>query len=214
MKLIEIVIPTVWKSVHIHTMLPRYINNPYVKKIHLIDNGKDAENQLKVNSYKLNIYKPHRYNGYWVNPAWNLGVEKCEEDSIVCLIGDDILFDDSIFQYISQHENEIQLMGMQKENLKHFTPDIKYNPDIISVENRDWGWGIFIVTHKKYWKPIPKELKVYYGDDWLIRYLGVQPQMLTGLPIDGQMSASADVKGVSERFIKDGDIWYKKYNGK
>jgi hypothetical protein len=211
MKLIEVVVPTLWKSDNIHTMLNRYINNPYIKRIHLIDNGKSAGKHLKLEP-KITVYEPATYNGYWVNPAWNLGIANCAEDSLACIINDDIIFDDSIFQYLSQNEKEVYLVGMLRENLTYFTPELKYNPKIVSTTDRNWGWGIFITTHKKYWKPIPDDLKVYYGDDWLIKYLGIQTQVLTGLPINGSMSASAQTEGVSDRYIKDGDAWYSTWH--
>jgi hypothetical protein len=202
--MIEIVLPTMWKSDKIFEMIHRYIGNPNIYRIHIIDNTNefDVYYPLGINSKKVKVYS-FEENTY-VNPAWNFGVSKCKEDSIICLANDDIEFNAEIFDFIISHKSELGIIGMDKDNYKN---NINNGKKIIDMQNHDYGWGCLIFILKKDWINIPNELKVFYGDSFMFHNVKVLCKKLSGFFIDTNMSTTSSSSFVMDIHKSDIDNW-------
>ncbi len=143
----SVIIPTLWKSNRIHKLLWDLIKCEFVDEIILIDNASkyfeyyEALDKVKLVQTSENIY---------VNPAWNLGI-KIAKNNNIALLNDDINFDPNIFGLInSETLSNYGIIGMGEGNYKgpideERGPYIdKWNPGI-----NDWGWGCFVMFHKK-----------------------------------------------------------------
>jgi len=158
------VIPTLWESKRIHSLLNSLVACSYVDEIILIDNN-NRYSEFYEEMKKVKVFSPS-FNIY-VNPAWNYGVKYARNKSIA-LINDDIKFDTRIFERFS---NEVELkhkgfIGMSSEN---YEEGVEYNPTL-----EPWrgevvlnGWGCLILFNKDHWLPIPEELKIWYGDNFI-----------------------------------------------
>ena len=213
----SIIIPTMFKSDTIWRTIMDLSRVDIVGEIILIDNTNNTK-PYKVD--KLN----HVLNGtnIFVNPAWNKGVQLSNFESI-CLLNDDIWFDweklvdienflDTETSFIGMHpwnfddnlaENEI--IGLHKT-----TPD--YDPRS-SRGRRPEKWGSCIFFNKENWDPIPDDLKIWAGDDWLFYRSKKRNWCLSGLRCYGTHSKtieSMDVKKIIETDMMNMHSYIKK----
>lgn len=170
----SIVIPTLQKDTKILTMLLDELNQePIVGEIILIDNSLQG---FKYNSEKVRVIIPDE--NLFVNPSWNLGINKAKYD-FVGILNDDILLPKNLVPnvyYFLQGEN-IGLVGIDKksifgyksEEIKDYPQDtkIKYLP--IKNDLYIGYWGVAIFGAKTHFKNIPQEMKIWCGDNFLLK---------------------------------------------
>ena len=201
MEKFSIVIPTLWKSNRIHKLLWDLIKCDYVDEIILIDNASKyfeyytALDKVKLVQTSENIY---------VNPAWNLGIKIAKNDCIA-LLNDDINFDPNIFGIIdSETLSNYGIIGMGEGNYKGQIDEKrgpyidKWNPGI-----NDWGWGCFVMFHKKYWIDIPENIKIWYGDNFIKDRNPAPKGVLRNFKVETEMSTTSDEPIWDERKQQD-----------
>jgi hypothetical protein len=201
MEKFSIVIPTLWKSNRIHKLLWDLIKCDYVDEIILIDNASkyfeyyEALDKVKLVQTSENIY---------VNPAWNLGIKIAKNDCIA-LLNDDINFDPNIFGIIdSETLSNYGIIGMGEGNYKGQIDEKrgpyidKWNPGI-----NDWGWGCFVMFHKKYWIDIPENIKIWYGDNFIKDRNPAPKGVLRNFKVETEMSTTSDEPIWDERKQQD-----------
>jgi glycosyltransferase involved in cell wall biosynthesis len=195
-----IIIPTLWKSNRTFKLLTDLKNCEFVDEIIIIDNKSDkvedkTEGKIRLISFGENIY---------VNPAWNKGIELAKNECIV-LCNDDINFDPNIFGVIT--ENTLMysgIVGMGEGNYKD-PIDEERGPyiDMWKPGINDWGWGCMIILKKAHWKPIPNEIKIWYGDNFIKDVNSVAKGCLRNFRIETEMSTTSDEKEWDEVKKKD-----------
>ena len=187
----SIIIPTLWKSNRIHKLLRDLIECEFVEEIILIDNaGKYFEYYEALSKVKLvqageNIY---------VNPAWNLGI-KIAKNNCVAILNDDINFNPNIFGVITEDIlHQFGIIGMGEGNYKSL--NIEGDPilEVWKSGINDWGWGCFIMLHKKYWIDIPDNIKIWYGDNFIKDINPAPKACLRNFRVDTEMSTTSDEK--------------------
>jgi hypothetical protein len=200
MEKFSVIIPTIWKSQFTTPLLQRLSKCESVGEIILIDNAPDWDIEMN----KL-IHIKESENTY-VNPAWNKGVELAKWNNIT-IANDDILFDvDEYFHYMEQIPlKEFGFVGSHSDNYK----DGEF--DTIHLEKYDnrtnvGGWGCLFSFHKTNWKPIPNQLKIWYGDNFIHATNGSILQ-LRGIKIETLMSTSSDLEEVRAIRDRDTQIW-------
>ena len=172
-----VIIPTLWKSYRTASLLADLENCPLVGEIIIIDNansGYQSNGKIKILSQKKNIF---------VNPAWNLGVSLAKFQQ-VCIANDDINFDTDVFEFLNGKITGV--IGMDSDNygLKKSTTFA-----ISKIEQRCWGWGCLFFVNKNDYKPIPNNLLIACGDDYLIKMLSAY--VLSGLSIQTEVSTTS-----------------------
>jgi hypothetical protein len=197
----SVIIPTIWKSEYTMELLQRYSNCDYVGQIILIDNAPTKD--ISIN--KL-IHIKEEENTY-VNPAWNKGVSLSFYNHLT-ISNDDILFDvDEYYEYISQL-NPLENFGYTGAHSENYELSENDNPrfEEYSNQNNFGGWGCLFSFHKSNWKPLPNELKIWYGDN-LIHGWHNPILQLRGFKMETKMSTSSD--DMSVRAIRDRDtqLW-------
>jgi hypothetical protein len=208
MEKFSVIIPTIWKSEYTMELLERYSKSDYVGEIILIDNAPTKDIVMD----KL-IHIKEETNTY-VNPAWNKGVRLSKYDNIT-ITNDDILFDvDEYFYYMQQAHNVLEL-GYIGSHSHNYTITQSNNTEIELYDNKTntGGWGCLFSFNKNNWKPIPNQLKIWYGDNWIHGTNGLILQ-LKGIAIQTKMSTSSDLDSV--RDVRDNDTieWMKLINQK
>jgi hypothetical protein len=189
----SIVIPTLWKSPRIHNLLSNLIECNNVGEIILVDNSSEFFNYYKTLD-KVKLIQPKE--NLYVNPSWNLGVELSTYNNI-CLCNDDLEFDPVLFELIISNPDIMsdKIIGMHSENyhINSFN-----NTKLVPTNNRNWGWGCLILFKKKNWIPIPENIKIWYGDDFIFNDNLTQCYNLEGFPIYTEMSTTSDQKIFNE----------------
>jgi hypothetical protein len=183
-----IVIPTLWKSNRIHTLLKNLIECDYVDEIILIDNSSEFKNyydkldKVIVLTPVVNIY---------VNPAWNYGV-KLSKNNCIAIINDDITFDTKIFGKLDEETLKTYgFVGMDGVNYEILNDD-ETKWEIKETKSKPYGWGCLILFHKENWMPIPEEMKIWYGDNYMCEINPAPKMILTNFKVDTEMSSTSD----------------------
>lgn len=168
MSQISVIIPTLQKNKDLLLNLIKNLENDSdVEEIIIIDN---SLNGLNYYNKKLKLIIPS--TNLYVNPSWNLGVKNASFDNIA-ILNDDIAipnnFCSSVFKKISKETGiagcNIDFIIESRSTLQ--TPITK-EIDLVPIANRCMHWGIAIFLKKTNYVEIPNNLKVFYGDDWLI----------------------------------------------
>jgi hypothetical protein len=198
----SIVIPTLWRSVRIHSLLQNLISSPNVDEVIIIDNSRRYNEFYKEVLPKVKVLSP-LFNIY-VNPAWNYGVQYSKNNSIA-LVNDDISFDPIIFEEFE--EFELKSKGFIGMSSKNYTTE-KYNPKIVPWKGEVVldGWGCIVMFHKDNWIPIPDGIKIWYGDNYMREINPAPSHILEGLPIKTEMSTTS--KESTWNHVKDDDARY------
>ena len=166
--------PTLWKGEYYKRMLPIINEHKLVHEIIIIDNDTNATDQEVLKLSKVRHF-PQNENIY-VNPAWNLGVEKATQD-VICLCNDDILFDIRCLDIVYEKcIPENGMIGFSPKTISESSDDLEYL--IKSIESTEvmevtpcsfmhYRYGICLFMHKNSYYRIPEHFKIYYGDTHL-----------------------------------------------
>ena len=159
----SVVIPTLWKSTRIFNLLESLDTTPDVGEIILINNAPEHTpvlpklEKLKILSKGENIF---------VNPAWNLGVAEASFTHIA-LCNDDIEFEPSLFARLQLLDFEKRVIGCSADN---FSADSSTGDSLEIFKGHciSKGWGCLLFFQRSDYQPIPEQLKIWCGDDWLV----------------------------------------------
>lgn len=183
----SVVIPTLFRSPRLKDLLSHLTECESVDEIIIIDNARKYDSYFQKLP-KVRVLTPH-FNIY-VNPAWNYGVQY-SKNNCIALVNDDITFDTRIFERFDETELKSKgFIGMSSENYKE---GVEYNPQLEPWKGEVvlHGWGCIIMFHKDHWKPIPEELKIWYGDNYMREINPAPSHILKGLPIKTEMSTTS-----------------------
>ncbi len=165
----SVVVPTMWRYERFIDFLKELVKNDYVNEIIIINNdsAKTPKDDI-LNHYKI-LVKAVNQENIFVNPAWNYGVLLSSNEKI-CILNDDIEFDLRLFEKIdSFYDKDFGVIGLcPGEPDFNQPPVVNGNIDIIPWSGEHtYGFGCLMFVKKSTWEPIPIELKIYYGDNFI-----------------------------------------------
>lgn len=194
MKTLTAIIPTLLKNKeYLVNLIDVLSSDNSVEKIIIVNNSKE---QFKTNNSKTKII----FNGenLYVNPSWNLGV-KLATTEYVALINDDIKIPNNFCSKILEKVNDnMGIIGMNSDNVintRNKAGEIVVNSEkvplgnsqdieLIPIFQRPDCYGVFMLFKKSNYVEIPEDVKIYFGDDWIIREAAKQGK--TNVTIYGQ----------------------------
>lgn len=195
-----IIIPTLWKSDRTKKLISDLQECQYVDEIIIIDNSYDGYQDTQVEKIRFVSFGGNIY----VNPAWNKGIELAKNECIA-LCNDDINFDPNIFGVINKDIlSNFGIIGMGEGNYKEqIDEDRGPYIDVWRPGINDGGWGCFILLKKSHWKPIPNEIKIWYGDNFIKDVNPIAKGCLRNFKVETEMSTTSDEKEWDEVKKKD-----------
>lgn len=181
MKTLTAVIPTLLKDENLlNELISSLVADDSVQEVIVINNN--VEKIFNYENPKVRVIS--KGQNLFVNPSWNLGVKEAKYD-YVALINDDIkipnnlctsilnLFDDSTGIVGADTKDVINTRNKNNEVIIDVTDkkvelsnNIKLNP----ITFRPVDFGIFMIFKKQNYKMIPEDLKIFFGDDWIIHF--------------------------------------------
>jgi hypothetical protein len=189
--MISVIIPSLMRIERIYRTLIELSNCETVGEIILIDN---SENTKPLNLPKL-VHICEGVNTY-INPAWNKGAKIAKFDKL-CFLNDDVWFDWSYLEKIDPFISKDRgFIGMSTSNYKDPNPEFTFdeispNGEIVRG-HRPVGFACCFFVYKENWDPIPDDIKLWAGDDWIF-YRSPNPNYaISGLKIEGKLSATLD----------------------
>lgn len=166
-KKLSVVIPTLQKKVELLVNLIKMLDkDDSVSEIILIDNSCKG---FSSESSKLRVIVPKE--NLYVNPSWNLGVKEAKED-IVALLNDDISISNNFCtKVVNQMTPDMGCVGYSVDHIQEIQGKMPVPEDtdlwLEKTPTRCNPWGIAIFFYKTSYTPIPEELKIFCGDDWI-----------------------------------------------
>ena len=209
MSKVSAIIPTLWKAKDFTDHLVEVlIEDKSVGEIIIIDN---APTDFFYDNKKVVILQQEE--NLYVNPSWNLGVEESDYDKFIIFNDDIIIPYNFVFQleYLLTEDKGIvgidargviQVESFSRNNITFLDREVTLK----SIVNRNWGFGIAFGGHRKSYHKIPENIRVWFGDDYLVQMnkeLGKINYVVDDLPIFTKMSATSDLEEFN--VIKDID---------
>jgi GT2 family glycosyltransferase len=181
-------------------MLPtlyQFESNSNIKSILIFDN---TQGEFKSYSTKVKIYNEENL---FVNLAWNKGMELCETEYFL-IINDDIVCSSEVVTScikILDENKDVGLVTVETKNIKNASEidfkmyfQKKIDPEFSELDLNDhFGW--FFASRTPLWKPISKDLKIFFGDDLLydrVRHLKYKIACLKNYEIYHKMSTTVN----------------------
>lgn len=182
-KRFSVIIPTLWMPDFFISTLERLDNHQLVGEVLVISN-KPSPKLPKFSKVKI-LQQEHNVG---VNPAWNLGVEFSKQDNIL-LLNDDLLFDFGILKKVRNilEDSFVGVVGLDPRSLESTI-------SLSEMPNRIDGFGCFMAMRKENYDSIPKGLRIYFGDDWLLRsskQKGLINYVISGVKTNGVLSETS-----------------------
>lgn len=201
----SVIIPTMWKANRLGKTLNELCEHPLVGQIILIDN---SSGELGYEIIHPKIYHVIERENTFVNPAWNKGVEMAKFDKLF-ILNDDIWMDWNILNIVEPYITEENgVIGMAEENYTNPNNELGLEP----IFHRNGGFGCSMFIHKENYTPIPNEMKIWGGDDWVFvkcRNRRKQNYKITGFKIEGEIGATSELVELGP--IKENDLMLKSY---
>lgn len=158
----------------LNMLIAELVDDSAVGEVIVIDNSRQgfnySNNKIKVITPKKNLY---------VNNAWNLGVKEAKYEYIG-ILNDDLLIPKNLCKQILEFlksNTEAGLVGLdssaiQNTDLSQFDtyPDDKpaeFSPITQTIYTNYWGAAFF--GKKENYYEIPKNLKIWCGDNFLLK---------------------------------------------
>lgn len=169
----SVIIPTLQRSPVLPDVVRVCAEHPSVLEVLIINN---APAPLTFESPKVRVLA--QSENLYVNPAWNLGVREARGE-LLAIINDDVLFEPEALTYSAKVLRR-PFFGIVGPDQSTFWGEqsgrISHRPARTDVTVR-W-FGTFMCLRKKDYVPIPEELRIWAGDDWLIAQQRRPPAVL------------------------------------
>lgn len=208
----SVIIPTIWKSGFIHKQLSDLIASTYVDDIILIDNSKEYYSYYPTKDPKVNLITPEE--NLFAYPSWNLGVKEAKNTNII-LASDDIIWDPLLINHLDSTQfTNFDVIGQHPKN--HISPIDYKTKNILKFSYREetvrpLGWGVLLFTQKDKWIPYPPELKMWYGDDWIVYVSSMRAGTVENFHFSGGMGGSFSTE-IEPVILNDKEHYEKYFN--
>ena len=200
MNKVSAIIPTLWKAKEFTDhLVDVLIEDESVGEIIIIDN---APTDFSYDNEKVVMLKQEE--NLYVNPSWNLGVEESYYEKFIILNDDIIIPYNFVFELESMLTPDKGIIGIDERGVikipnfdsKNIT-FLDRKIDLKPLKKRSWGFGITLAGHRKSYYKIPENIRIWYGDDYLVQMNNEHYKtnyIVDDLPIFTMMSATSDLE--------------------
>ena len=200
MNKVSAIIPTLWKAKEFTDhLVDVLIEDESVGEIIIIDNA-----PADFFYYNEKVVTLRQEENIYVNPSWNLGIEESDYDKFIILNDDIIIPYNFIFELEGMLTPDTGVIGIDERGvikIPHFdSKNITFldrKIDLKPIKERGWGFGIALAGHRKSYYKIPENIRIWYGDDYLVQMNSNHSKtnyIVDDLPIFTMMSATSDLE--------------------
>lgn len=173
----SVIIPTVQKKPKVlRTLVSLLLKDSSVDEIIIINNKPEKEIKSRVKKVRIITPKENLY----VNSSWNLGITEIKNDNFV-LMNDDLLVCKDFCKMVAEsdvfNDDSTGLIGVSPKSINQFsqiddleTPETENKPEFLPLKKHlgTGDWGVAIFGKKENYYHIPEDLKIIYGDNYLL----------------------------------------------
>jgi len=174
---VDLIIPTLWLCDRFTSTLQGYLRLDEISQIIVVDNkpsARPATISAMLSHEKLVVLEQQQ--NIYVNAAWNLGIRSLEQKAgLVGLINDDITLPDHVIQTVTTRSwDPGDVLGLLPVPAEHGEPhELAIRPLAytikLSIGQQYPGFGSALFFERAPYKPIPDSLRIWFGDDWILR---------------------------------------------
>lgn len=154
-------IPTLQRSAELWPLVEQCAAHPLVAEVLVINNAPDP---LAFSSGKVRVL--HQQRNIFVNPAWNLGAREASGEYLA-FVNDDVRFDDEVFDECAAvlRRGWFAMVGPDHPCFEpvQWAKPISHRP----APDFNLVFGTFMCLRREDFRPIPDDLRIWGGDDWL-----------------------------------------------
>ena len=216
----SIIIPTLLiREDILNKLLDVLVKHECIDEVIIINNN--LAKDFSHSSSKVIVHKPKE--NLFVNMSWNVGVEMAKNEYIG-LLNDDILIGEDFFDLIFRLPllndpgigfvgvNHTMDFGIAEDDLSLPTHEGRMYWQTVNPKALEY-WGICMLGRKDHYYPIPEELKILCGDNYLVyknKLAGRVSVAVGSLPIKHVQSMSCRTRACKEVNLKDLCLWGQK----
>lgn len=191
----SVVIPTLQRAPELHPLVEQCAAHPLVLEVLVINN---APEPLSWVSPKVRVLQ--QAENIYVNPAWNLGAREARGEYLA-ILNDDIRFGDEVFDLVARALRR-GWWGLVSPSRSCFTPAQAGRPGVRLADSGSPFRGTFMAMRLSDYVPVPDDLLIWGGDDWLFVHQKRPNAVLVNTPfvtVMGTTSGSAEFAPMRER---------------
>ena len=181
---VSVIIPTLQKAVELDSLVRDCAAHPAVLEVIVVNN---AAAPLAWDHAKVRVLA--QGENIYVNPAWNLGAREAKGE-VLAILNDDISFDrlpfDEVCRWLAN-----PLIGLIGAHASSYDGTVSGRPRLRPAYHRPRGYGIAMFLRRNSYVPIPEDMKIWFGDDWLFSRQKGWNMTLLGVPIHTDMSVTS-----------------------
>lgn len=200
----SVIIPTLQRAKELHDLVEICAAHPLVLEVLVINNAPEplhwASPKVRVLQQAENIY---------VNPAWNLGAREAR-GRYLAILNDDVLFDPALFVKVAR-VLRLPGVGMIGSGRECFEGDAGASLCLRPVFERPHSYGVAMFMRRSHYQPIPEQMRIFCGDDWLFQAQGAPNYRITGFHMRTDMSATSGAPAFNP--VKDADVRWAHEHG-
>lgn len=182
----SVVIPTLQRSDDLRPLVDLCAAHPLVLEVLVINN---APEPLVWESRKVRVLDQGR--NIFVNPAWNLGAREARGEYLA-IINDDMRFDPELIDHAAHTLGKpgVGIVGVDGAFLNRPRSD-KIRTRLATYEHVAIGFGMAMFMRRSNYVPIPDDVKIWGGDDWLFMHQKWPNRVLVGARIETDVSVTS-----------------------
>lgn len=199
----SVIIPTMQRSEYLQPLLAMYCASDLVGEVIVINNVAEPllfeDSKLRVLQQQHNIF---------VNPAWNAGAAAAEEDLLI-ISNDDIWFNPALLKWV---EWFLRLpVGIVGPAFSSMNRPRDGRPMFLPAYRLPHGFGTLMFLRREDYVPIPNDLLIMRGDDWLFGKQRRRNFQIFGVRIGTHWSITSARSEFDNAKEQDVDIYESKY---
>lgn len=181
-----VIVPTLQRSPRLAEVLDRCLEHPLVLEVIVINN---AGTPIDREHPKLRVLDQGR--NIFVNPAWNLGAREARGE-LLAIVNDDVLFEDEALTRAARILRR-GVFGIVGPDRSTFHPGAggRIGHRLARPDATTRYYGTFLCLRRRDYRPVPAELKIWGGDDWLVTMSPRPPAVLIRTPFVTDMSTTS-----------------------
>lgn len=200
----SVVIPTLQLSPLLPELIRTYDAHPGVGEILVVNNSPTA---LAIEADKLRVLEQGA--NIFVNPAWNLGASEAKCD-LLAISNDDIAIDADLLTMTAARldRGEVGIIG---GDLRPDGPPTG-RPRFRRAYRRPEGFGVLMMMQTRNYAPIPDDLKIWQGDDYLFHRQRGHNYVFRGFRLETPHHVSAGRKEFDEQKAADFALYMRDHH--
>lgn len=182
----SVVIPTLQRSDDLHDVVELCAAHPLVAEVLVINNAPDP---LTFESAKVRVLD--QGENIFVNPAWNLGAREARGEYLA-IINDDMRFDPELIDHAAAALAKpfVGIVGIDGAHLNRPRAD-RIRTRLATYEHITLGFGMIMFLRAEDYVPIPDQVRIWGGDDWLFMQQKQPNRVLVGARVETDTSVTS-----------------------